>query len=127
MSDSLTDPWIVALSMGFARQECWSGLPFPSPGDLPNPGIKPASRKSSELAGGFFTISATWEAPKQGHLLTKPQYNYPKPEININTILLFNQCVLSGLSHVRLPVTPWTTACQPPLSKGFSRQEYRSG
>ena len=37
--------WTVAhqapLSMGFPRQECWSGLPFPSPGDLPNPGIKP--------------------------------------------------------------------------------------
>ena len=49
-------PWTVAhqvpLSMGFSRQECWSGLPFPSPGDLPNPGIKPAS---PTLAGGFFT------------------------------------------------------------------------
>ena len=31
------------LSMGFSRQECWSGLPYPSPGDLPNPGIKPGS------------------------------------------------------------------------------------
>ena len=31
------------LSMGFSRQECWSGLPFPSPGDLPDPGIKPGS------------------------------------------------------------------------------------
>ena len=38
--------------MGFPRQEYWSGLPFPSPGDLPNPGIKPASLA---LAGGFFT------------------------------------------------------------------------
>ena len=40
-------PWTVAyqapLSMGFSRQECWSGLPFPSPGDLPDPGIKPGS------------------------------------------------------------------------------------
>ena len=40
-------PWIVAYqappSMGFSRQECWSGLPFPSPGDLPDPGIKPRS------------------------------------------------------------------------------------
>ena len=39
--------WTVAyqapLSMGFSRQECWSGLPFPSPGDLPDPGIKPGS------------------------------------------------------------------------------------
>ena len=40
------------LSMGFSRQEYWSGLPFPSPGDLPNPGIKP---RSPALAGGFFT------------------------------------------------------------------------
>ena len=40
-------PWTIAyqapLSMGFSRQECWSGLPFPSPGDLPNPGIEPGS------------------------------------------------------------------------------------
>ena len=46
MSDSAT-LWTVALqaplSMGFSRQEYWSGLPFPSPGDLPNPGIEPKS------------------------------------------------------------------------------------
>ena len=46
MSDSAT-PWTVAyqapLSMEFSRQEYWSGLPFPSPGDLPNPGIEPGS------------------------------------------------------------------------------------
>ena len=48
--------------MGFSRQEYWSGLPFPSPGDLPDPGIKPASLMSPVLAGGFFTTSATWEA-----------------------------------------------------------------
>ena len=55
--------WTVAhqapLSMGFSRQEYWSGLPCPPPGDLPNPGIKPMS---PALAGGFFTTSATWEA-----------------------------------------------------------------
>ena len=48
--------WTVALqaplSMGFSRQEHWSGLPFPSPRDLPNPGIKSIS---PALAGGFFT------------------------------------------------------------------------
>ena len=43
------------LSMGFPRQEYWSGLPFPSPGDLPNPGIKPVSPASPILAGKFFT------------------------------------------------------------------------
>ena len=41
-----------SLSMEFSRQESWSGLPLPSPGDLPNPGIKP---RSPALAGGFFT------------------------------------------------------------------------
>ena len=48
--------------MGFSNQEYWSGLPFPSPGDLPDPGIKPASLSSPALAGGFFTTGATWEA-----------------------------------------------------------------
>ena len=45
----------------FSRQEYWSGLPFPSPGDFPNPGIEPSSLTSPALAGGFFTTSATWE------------------------------------------------------------------
>ena len=48
--------------MGFSRHEYWSGLPFPPPGDLPNPEIKPTSFTSPALAGGFFTTSATWEA-----------------------------------------------------------------
>ena len=47
MSNSSATPWIVArqvpLSMGFPRRDYWSGLPFPSVGDLPNPGIKSAS------------------------------------------------------------------------------------
>ena len=47
------------LSMGFFRQEYWSGLPFPSPGDLPNAGIEPTSLMSPALADGNF---ATWEA-----------------------------------------------------------------
>ena len=50
--------WTVAcqapLSMDFFRQEYWSGLPCPPPGDLPNTGIKPTSLKSPALAGGFF-------------------------------------------------------------------------
>ena len=41
---------------GMSRQECWSGLPFPTPGDLPDPGIKPGSLVSPALAGGFPTI-----------------------------------------------------------------------
>ena len=44
---TVVTPWTVAYqappSMGFSKQECWSGLPFPSPGDLPDPGIEPRS------------------------------------------------------------------------------------
>ena len=50
------------LSTGFSSQEYWSGLPFPAPGDLPDPGIEPASLVSPALAGRIFTTSATWEA-----------------------------------------------------------------
>ena len=47
--------------MGFSKQEYWSGLPFPPPGDVPNPGIEPMSLESSALAGRFCT-TVTWEA-----------------------------------------------------------------
>ena len=43
--------------MEFPGQEYWSGLPFPSPGDLPNPGIEPLSQVSPALTGGFFTTA----------------------------------------------------------------------
>ena len=65
--------WTVALqaplSMGFSRQEYWSGLPFPPPGDLPDPGIEPVSLMPPALADRFFfffffTTSATWDAVK---------------------------------------------------------------
>ena len=56
-------PWTVAhqapLSMEFSRQEHWNGLSFPSPGELLDPGVEPASLTSPSLAGGFFTTSAT--------------------------------------------------------------------
>ena len=51
------------LSMGFSRQEFWSGLLCPPPGDLPDPGIEPTSLMSPTLADRFLTTSATWIAP----------------------------------------------------------------
>ena len=58
--------WIIAhqapLSMEFSRQEYWSGVTFPTAGDLPDPGIEPTSLAYPVLAGRFFTTSATWEA-----------------------------------------------------------------
>ena len=53
----------ASLSMEFSRQEYWSGLPCPSPGDFPDPGIESTSLTFPALAGGFFTTRATWEAP----------------------------------------------------------------
>ena len=59
--------WTVAhqapLSMGFSRQEYWSGFPCSPPGDLPYPGVKPDSLTSPALVGRFFTTSVTWEKP----------------------------------------------------------------
>ena len=50
--------------MEFSRQEYWSGLPWPPPGDLPDPGIELVFLTSPALGGGFFTTSTTWEALK---------------------------------------------------------------
>ena len=52
----------ASLCMGFPRQEYWSGLPCPPPGDLPDPGIESPSLVSPALAGRFFTTRVTWEA-----------------------------------------------------------------
>ena len=64
-AQSLSHVWLFAtlwtaahqapLSMGFSRQQYWSGLPYPPPGNLPNPGIEPESLVSLALAAGFFT------------------------------------------------------------------------
>ena len=69
-------PWTAAYqappSMGFSRQEYWSGLPFPSPGDLPDPGIKPwspafqADALTSEPPGNPYAIPCTWSKIARG-------------------------------------------------------------
>ena len=68
-------PWTVAcqasLSIGFPRQEYYSGLPCPPPGDLPDPGIKLASPVSPALAGKFFTTVP----PGKPHLDYNPLIN----------------------------------------------------
>ena len=103
--------WTVALqaplSMGFSRQEYWRELPCPTPGDLLNPEIEPASLTFPALAIRFFTTTATLETP------------------NIHTLLLL--LLLSRFSRVRLCATPQTAAYQVPPSLGFSRQEHWSG
>ena len=86
---TLCDPMAhqATLSMGFSRQEYWSGLPCPPPGVLPDPEIKPASLKSLALAGGFFTTSTTWEAlhavgnPARGPQLLSPHSRASEPQL----------------------------------------------
>ena len=62
MSNSFVTPWTRAcqtpLSIGFLRQEYWSGMPFPSPGDIPDPGIEP---EPATLAGGFYITEPPWK------------------------------------------------------------------
>ena len=71
-AQSCLTPWTTARqaprSLRLSRQEYWSGLPFPAPGDLPNPGIEPRFLVSPALVGGFFTTCTTWEGGKvTGH------------------------------------------------------------
>ena len=65
MPELFATPWIIAhlapLFMGSSGQEYWSRLPFPPPGNLPNPGITPVSLVSPVSGGRFFTTSTTWE------------------------------------------------------------------
>ena len=102
-------PWTVAhqapLSMGFSRQEYWSGLPRPPPRDLPDPGIKPASLMSPTLAGRFFTIGTTCKA-SENHLwaLLFPQpYTLPlilpPNHITNQSISLHLYCLFFKLSY----------------------------
>ena len=137
-------PWTVAhqapLSMAFPRQEFWSELPFPSPGNLPGPGIKPMS---PALAGRFFTT----EAPGKPEYLYSGKNNLKDWLQSLANIMLdssipvtahtqsvqsfcitwIHWCLLIAvsalLSHFNslwLFMTPWTVAHQAPLSVGFS-------
>ena len=81
-------PWTVArqapLCMEFSRQEYCSGLPCPSPGDLPHPGIKPMSLVSSALAGGFFTTLPPGKSLVLLYVLLINLMYYPSPPLECN-------------------------------------------
>ena len=85
-------PWSVTdqapLSMGLSRQEYWSGLPCPPPGDLPTPWIESASLMSSALAGRFFSTKATLEAHWEG--LGILNYLFAKVPWNKNIFFYFH-------------------------------------
>ena len=97
--------WTVAhqspLSMGFSRQIYWSGLLCPPPGDLPDPGIEPASFKSPALAVGFFTPSATREAPVCGSCGTTRQ-NWVVEKQMVYSLQSFQYLPLGPLQEILL-------------------------
>ena len=145
-------PWTVAYeappSMEFSRQEYWSGLSFPSPGDLPHPRIEPGS---PSLQADALTIWATREAPSiyccccwvtsVCPTLCDPIDGSPpgSPVPGILQARTLEWIAISfssawkwkvkvkSLSRVRLFATPRTAAHQAPPSMGFSRQEYWGG
>ena len=77
--------WTVAyqapLSMGFSRQEYWSGLPFSPPGDLLTPGIQPVSPASVALAGGFFTTKPLGKPTMECYSAIKRKKNFELVEM----------------------------------------------
>ena len=98
--------WTIARpappSMGFSRQEYWSGFPCPPPRELPDPGMEPASLTSPALAGGFFTTSATWEALWIA-LIYFWMFNPPcRPGINLWSwrIILFIPCQIQLINII---------------------------
>ena len=94
------------LSMGFSRQEYWSGLLCPPPGDLPDLGIEPTSLIYPALAGVFFTTSATWETLES--LANEIPWNYPEKD-NITSFLY-----LHLVYFIVLPFLPPTLPPCPP-------------
>ena len=147
-------PWSTvankaALSVGFPRQEYWSGLPSPSPRHLPDPGIEPTS---PAFAGRFFTTEPPGEpqnvtaaataklcqsCPTLCNSIDGSPPGSPVPGILQARTLEWVAIPFSNawkwkvkgksLSRVWLLATPWTEANQAPLSMGFSGQEYWSG
>ena len=94
-------PWTVArqvpLSMEYSRQEYWSELPCPSPGELPHPGIEPASLESPALAGRFFTSWGIRQAQGSSKNLLKMQTLDPHPRpAELETVGLSLENLLPG-------------------------------
>ena len=106
--------------MGFSRQEYWSGLSFPSPGDLPDPGVELVSLTFPALQASFFvvffflTASATWEGHRVVHHIKQPQISGKKPtgpEEKRPGSLSVPACRAGAEHRVKLSA-PWPPATQ---------------
>ena len=94
-------PW-TSLSLGYSRQEYWSGLPFPSPGDLSHLGIKTTSSASPALVGGFFTTEPPGKPLSQ---MGKDKYCmiYDLSSVQFSCSVVSNSLRPRGLQHARPP------------------------
>ena len=129
--DSIDVACQAPLSMEFSRQEYWSGLPFPSPGDLPNPGIEPSSLVSPALQVDSLPLVPPGKPPewlinctlKFPHLVLSQWLWWKKPWLKEKQSS-FPFCMLSCVKPLE---TPWNIASQTPLTTEFYWQEYWSG
>ena len=115
------------LSIGFSRQEYWSGLPCLLPGDHRDPGIEPSSLTSPALAGGFFTTGTTWEAHISVHLWL------PCPPMWVVGAVILRAPVLSRDTGCRVSQTsaddhsmePSVCGTEPQSTTPFLRQMFQ--
>ena len=114
----------ASLCMGFSRQEYWSGLPCPPPGDLPYPGMEPVPPASLAFAGRFITASTTWEALCSKHMfeielfifyfascLIPQKQKLPSDQAGIHECLHFQGSLQSDKGRLQLPDQPGTSHC----------------
>ena len=117
--------WTVAhqvpLSMGFPRQECWSGLPCPSLGDLPNPGIKLLSLTSPALAGGFFATCTTFPL----NPLQSPWHPLATLSVYVLICCLSSRELSSGEPGPRLAWSPRVSARHTGHGQQWAFSKYR--
>ena len=117
MPQTVAQPFLQ--SMGFSRQEYWSGLPFPSLGDLPDPRIESKSLVSPALAGRFFIIAATQKAHSKD-TSTVPQY-LPTLQSDITTgLVTICHPVIDPLHRFCPPATPFPLVITNLISESMS-------
>ena len=116
--------WTVAcqapLSMGFFRQEYWSGLPFPPPGDLPSAGIKPTSLASPALQVDFFAAEPTGKPMHKHYSLPAHNYSFHFQ----SSFLLFKSQTLPYLHHMLLMYVLLSLSRNVKILKKVTKKQY---
>ena len=107
--------------MVFSRQEYWSGLPCPPPGDLPYPGIEPSSLMFLPLAGRFFTTSSAWEAPNSNQIAAQLT---EKLEVAVFVLQIESSYSIIGAASEAMLTPPILLPIQKPHQFILSQKAY---